>query len=205
MECLQGNNYFDQVLDYAAGVLEPYADLFMEIGQGNHETSTLKYHQINMTEQLVAKLNERTGSKICVGGYGGWILFRMRRGKQRQTFKLMRHHGFGGSARMSKGVLDSVRMAADYPDADIVVMGHKHTEYILPVPRNRVTQSGRLFKDEQLHLRVPGYKQSPVDLYEGWEVERGFAPTTNGCMAIELGWENFKGTQRFVCEPERWR
>jgi len=205
MSEFQGNNYLDSVADYTIGFLEPYAHKFILIGRGNHETSILKHHETDMTDRVVGALNHSGEHKILSGGYGGWVLFRMRCGKHQKTIRLLRHHGWGGAARMSKGVLDSSRMAAEFPDAHIVMLGHKHTEYIMPVPRNRITDMGKHSCDEQLHLRIPGYKAGANDLYEGWEVEKGFPPTTIGCMALELGIETFKGQRRYTYEPERWK
>ncbi len=186
---LQGNDYLDALVTYNTRFLEPYADMFIVIGRGNHETSILKHHETDLTERLVGVLNDRTGSNILSGGYGGWIFFRCTRGSHRHTFKMYRHHGHGGAAPMTKGVLDSVRMAATHPDVDVVVTGHKHTRYVFPVPRTRINSYGRITYDEQLHVRVPGYKASLDDHYEGWEVEKGFPPSSLGSMILEIGYE----------------
>jgi hypothetical protein len=186
---LQGNNYFDAASAYVADFLEPHAKKIILLGKGNHETNVLKRQQIDMTERLVGRLNDRTGSNILCGGYSGWVFFRMNRGKQRYTIKMYRHHGFGGGAMMTAGVLDTRRMAAWQPDANIIVLGHKHTEYVLPVARQRINSHGTISYDEQLHVRVPGYLAGMEDGYEGWPTERGFPPTTAGAMKLTLGFD----------------
>jgi len=187
---LQGNNYFDAASRYVADFLEPHAKKIIVMGDGNHETNVLKRQQVNMTERLVATLNDRTGSNIQYGGYSGWIFFRCTRNNQRKTITLYRHHGSGGASPVTKGVIGTARMAVYLPDADIVVTGHTHTEFVVPIARMRVTQSGKLYYDEQLHVKVPGYSASMDDGFEGWAVEKGFAPTTTGAMRLTIGFEN---------------
>jgi hypothetical protein len=49
---LRGNNYLDALVDYNGDFFEEFADLFLIMSPGNHETSILKHHQTNLNERL---------------------------------------------------------------------------------------------------------------------------------------------------------
>lgn len=193
---LRGEDYLDKLVSYTADFLEPHADSFLLIGRGNHETGIKRHHQTDLTERLVGTLNDRCKTHILSGGYAGWIIFKLTRAQQKGSFRMYRHHGAGGNAPVTKGVIQSARIAPWTPDADICLTGHTHTEWILPVPRQRVTPYGKIFYDEQLHVRVPGYKQGLQDGFEGYETEKMFAPTNVGAAWLEFWWQQERGTRR---------
>ncbi len=55
---LIGNNYLDRLVTYNAAFYEPYADSFLMLAPGNHETANLKYHQTHLTERLAERLRQ---------------------------------------------------------------------------------------------------------------------------------------------------
>jgi len=185
-----GNNYLDKLVTTAADFYEPYAGRFLFLAHGNHETSILKHHQTDLTERLCAMLNDRTGSNIRNHGYAGWVIFRCERSNQRGSIRKYRHHGYGGGAPVTKGVIHTARMAVYLPDANIIWTGHTHTEYIVPIARDRINDAGRVYQDEQTHIRTAGYKNGRSDGFGGWEVEKGLAPTTTGAHWLRVYWES---------------
>ena len=204
MPQFQGNNYLDSVAQYIVDFLEPWKDRFVCIGRGNHETSILKHHETDITERVVGALNDR-GGNIVSAGYGTWVLFRLRRDKQRKCVRMFRHHGYGGSSPVTKGVIHTARTAVWLPDADIVWMGHTHTEYVVPISRQRISRNGEIYYDEQMHVRTPGYKAGLTDNYEGWATERGFAPTTVGAMMLNFKFDCRRRVHDFVFDFERMK
>jgi len=174
-------NYFDAIVDDAAKFYAPYADRFLLIGKGNHELSVLKNTQIDLTSRLTEKL------KVNTGGVGGWIKFKFEKimpsGKtgNRCSVKIKYHHGAGGNAPVTKGVIDTNRQAVYLPDADVVWNGHNHKAYILPLARERITDGDRIYRDTALHIRTPGYKDQG-----DWEREKNFPPTPHGAVWLNI-------------------
>jgi len=92
-------------------------------------------------------------------------------------------HGSGGEAPVTRGVIQTNRQAVYLPDADIVINGHSHNSYWIPIQRERLTRDGTQYFDTQHHLRTPGYMQSYGDGTAGWEVTRGGVPKPlGGCF-----------------------
>lgn len=126
-------------------------------------------------------------SKIHRAGYSGWIVLRARlHGQQIVTRRIAFHHGYGGDAPVTKGTVQTARMAVYLPDADFVLTGHTHNEWQFPIPRVRITNQGSIFHDEQLHLKCPTYKEEYRDGFCGWHIERGGPPKPVGALWLRL-------------------
>jgi hypothetical protein len=177
-------DYYDYVVKDARDYLLPYAHLIDILADGNHELSVLKNANTNLPDRLVYALNDKAGSKIVHGGYGGWVryMFNLSDGGfgKRTSIKLKYFHGSGGDAPVTKGVMHTNRQAVFLPDANIVVNGHNHNQYHLVLNRERISNKGELYFDLQHHIRVPGYKQSYGDGTGGWDVTRGAPPKPVG-------------------------
>lgn len=181
-----GDDYFTRVLQGAAEFYGPYADRFISLGYGNHESAALKRSGVDLISGLASILNDRHGTSIRPHGYSGWIVFRCNRSTQRQTFALYRHHGWGGSSPSTQGIGKARDMAAWCPDADIVMTGHSHNSWITRVDRLRLNIAGVQGSDSQLHTCVPGYKRGLGDGWGGFEVERQPAPKPIGATWLLL-------------------
>lgn len=182
------NDYLDALVETATAFFTPYASRIIRLAHGNHETSILKKHETDLTARLSEQLNRRRGADIASGGYSGWVMFRFidQRGSV-TTKKLWYIHGYGGGGPVTKGVIQSNRQAVYVPDADFVVNGHIHEEWVLPITRTRLQDDGTQYLDEQLHVRVPTYKDEYGNGSGGWHVERGGPPKPLGAA-----WLNFK-------------
>lgn len=182
-ECLSSDEYYDDTVDHVAGLLEPYADTIKFIGIGNHESAIIKHLNSNPIRRVCDKLRDRTGADIIEGGYSGYIRFLFTFDTtKRQTVVLRYHHGSGGSSPVTKGVIQTNRRAVWVPDADILISGHTHQDYRVPIIRERIGNTGVIRHDIQLHVQVPSYKShNPVKSRNGgYEEEREFAPTRCG-------------------------
>ena len=185
----QNGEYLDSLVTTAADFFEPYAECMPVLGLGNHETAILKAHETNLTDRLVHCLKERTSQKVFMGGYSTWIRFRFRFGKTktiRASKVLWMFHGSGGDAPMSFGTLNVKRQGSIIPDADLVATGHSHNEFVVPLTRARLTRAGRPYLDEQLHVKVPTYKEEYGHGVKGWHVERGAPPKPTGATWISF-------------------
>jgi hypothetical protein len=184
-------DYFDFVSDDTAAYLEEYAENIILLCMGNHETKVLKNANTNLTDRLVYKLNTMNGTNIKVGGYGGWVrfMFNMSDGKStgpRKSWRLKYFHGAGGEAPVTRGVIQTARQAVYLPDANVVLNGHNHHQYVIPIARERLSNKGKHYSDIQYHVRTPGYKQDYGDGTKGWNVERGGVPKPIGAVWMIL-------------------
>lgn len=179
--------YLDSLLKEAAEFYGPYAGNFAVIGRGNHETAVLEKHGVDLISNFVHRLNADHDGNAYAGGYGGWVVFRFHIQK---TVIVSRHlkyfHGSGGGGPVTRGVIQTNRMAVMYPDADIVFSGHTHDAWIMPIARERISQRGMQFQDLSYHVRTPTYKDEYRAGEGGWHVERGGPPKPIGAMWLKF-------------------
>ena len=186
---LRDGNYLDALVKYNCEFYQPFADRFLQFSPGNHETSIIKRHETDLTMRLVERLNAGLDRDFPIyhGGFAGWVVFQFKISTAYDTRRLFYHHGYGGGGAVTRGVIQTNRMAVYLPDADIVASGHTHDEYALTIQRDRLTREGLQYQDEQLHLRTPGYKDEYADAHGGWHIERGAPPKPLGAY-----WLHFK-------------
>ena len=185
----QNGVYLDSLVSTAAEFYRPYAKLFVLLGKGNHETAIRGRHETDLTDRLAAKLRE-FGSQAIAGGYGGFVRFQFLANKtKRQSRVLYHYHGSGGGGPVTRGTIQTSRIAVYTPDADIVLTGHTHDSWTVPIARQRLTQQGAIYHDEQLHVRVGGYKDAWADGSCGWEVEKMLGPKPKDSAWLRFGWD----------------
>lgn len=176
-------DYLDALVETAEKFFKPYASQFIMIGMGNHETSILEKHETNLTNNLVNRLNHH-GGNVYNGGYSGWISFEFVHERQGHVIqkRLWYIHGYGGGGPVTRGVIQTNRKAVYLPDPDIVISGHTHDEWIMPISRTRLTVDNRQYLDEQIHVQIPTYKDEYNDGYEGFHIEKGRPPKPIGAI-----------------------
>lgn len=182
------SDYFDFVVKDAARILSPFAKNIVLIADGNHETATLKNNGISLTDRLVWTLNMEHGSSILHGGYGGWVRFLFSSGDlgKRKSVRMKYFHGSGGDAPVTRGVIQTNRQAAYLDGADIVVNGHNHQSYHVPIVKESLNNNGRVVFSTQHHIRTPGYKNEYNDGSGGWAIERGMPPKPLGGTFVTM-------------------
>jgi hypothetical protein len=190
----QREEYMDALVDYAHEVLGPYSDVLALLGLGNHETGALKNNETHLLNRLVDRLNDN-GSSAVLGGYQGWLkmLFESEAQNNRQSINIRYTHGGGADAPVTKGTIQSSRRAVIYPDAHVVISGHSHNQWMMPIPRLRLNNVGREVRDEQLHLQIPSYKDEITGQVDGFAVEKQHAPKPMGAWWLKFWWEKDKG------------
>ena len=181
-------DYYDFVVKDTARLLAPFAQNLMLITPGNHETAVLKNASISLIDRLVYSLNIEHGGQVMQGGYGGWVRFLLSRGTQggRLSVKVKYHHGFGGESMMTKGVGHASRQQVYIKDADIILNGHNHNAYYVPVISETISDAGKLVFHTTHHIRTPGYKQDYGNGMSGWAVEKGMVPKPLGGAFVKL-------------------
>ena len=168
----QTNDYFGAIVRTTVDFLEPYAHLITVIGYGNHETSVLKRHEIDLLKMIVESLNQKTGSNIHLGGYGGWIIMK----GFRCSTKIRYAHGSGGGGIVTKGNINLTRALEMYEGFDVFTMGHVHENLCRNDNRNTLVKKGQImtYENKQLHMMITGtYKEEFGKGDFGWHVERG--------------------------------
>ena len=184
-----GDDYFDRIVRHAAEFYAPYAKQFLLIGKGNHESKVLKHNSTCLPSQLVDKLNYKYGGSVYNGGYGGWVEFKFVVNKtKRKSLHLKYHHGAGGGGPVTKGVIQANRQGVYLPDADIVVNGHTHDSWVLPIARERL-RAGVIGRDLCWFVRTPGYKNEYNDGSGGFAVEKWMPPKPLGATWLRFYYE----------------
>lgn len=199
------SDYINALVEVAAKRYRPYAPLWWLLGKGNHETAVLKNKNVDLTSMLAYDLNKAVDdaheSAVQVGGYGGWVRFHfLMRKTVKQTVDLKYFHGAGGGGPVTRGVIDTNRQAVYLPDADIVVNGHVHDNYVLPVTRERFGTQGNITHDYLWFIRTPTYKDEYGDGSGGFHIERGRPPKPVGCVFGEFFYELGRINLRFWSE-----
>ena len=183
-----GRTYLDLVCEYTIEFLKPYAQNIALISYGNHEKTINKFHNHDILRSIVWTLNLEDGVNIQLGGYSGWVFIRMKKPSGAGTgCQVHYHHGFGGNAKRSKGMLDVQIEAMKYPDAHILVRGHTHQKWYDPsTTRMRVTRSGRIYKDKIKYIQSGSYVDGIREGKSGWPVEKNFNPTDIGGWFVDF-------------------
>lgn len=195
----QAGNYLDLLVDTAFEFYRPYKSHFAVLGRGNHETAIYGKHETDLTERLVSRLKGDKGIAES-SGYGGWIRCQFWNSRKcRHTLWIYHYHGSGGGGPVTKGVPQTNRTAVFTPDADVILTGHTHDEWIVWITRQRISPHGMVYHDQQLHMRPPGYKDAWNDGYAGWEVERMHGPKSIGALWLRMEYQH----KKMILDPMR--
>lgn len=195
-------------IDMAFRELEPYADLIDLIGCGNHETSVEKYHSFDPISALNHRLNVECGAKIAHGDYCGYYWMQLfEPPRTYATFRIRYHHGFGGAAPVTKGIIDFARMQQYITCADVLWTGHKHNRIAVRDTRERHTKQGRIAYEDVLCVQSAAY-QATYPAWDGkgrrpysWGQEKGFAPQPMGGFLVRVWSERTENrSAKAMCE-----
>lgn len=184
-----GDNYFDLIVEHAADFYAPYARWLKLFGRGNHESSALNHHGIDLTSNLVHRINthEARSGQAFRGGFGGWVTFQFFVNTTKGYTKRLKYfHGAGGGGPVTRGVIQSNRQAVYLPDADIVVNGHTHDSWYVPIARERITTKGLINHDLAHHIRLASYKDEYATGADGYQVERWAPPKPIGAAWLRF-------------------
>ena len=73
-----------------------------------------------------------------------------------------------------------------YPDSDIILTGHIHGQWSLPLVSERIDQRGNIYEHEALHLQLPSYKNDIQGATGGFAIEREFQRATLGGYKVNI-------------------
>tara|TARA_R100001163_G_C5048690_1_gene185693 strand:+ start:476 stop:1393 length:918 start_codon:yes stop_codon:yes gene_type:complete len=179
-------NYLDCLVQGFSDFAEFAAPNIAFMGRGNHELSILKHIETDLIERTAERLRI-AGSSVVTGGIGGWIIVKIHITKtQFVTVPVYYTHGTGGGGPVTKGVIQTNRRAVYLPDAQVIISGHIHEEWIVTLARERLTSRGRVYLDEQVHLCSATYKQEYDPVNSSWHSQMGRPPKPIGGTWLEM-------------------
>ena len=183
-------SYLNALVDYAGQFFAPFVDNIALIGQGNHESSVDNKLEYDLQDGLIHELNRIGAHKVIRGGYRGWIrfMFQDANGGLRMSKRGYYTHGYGGGGPVTKGVIQASRKAVYLANADYVFGGHIHEQWIFPIQRVRLTESGKEVCDKQYHVQLPTYKEEFLNKSGGFHHEKGGPPKPLGAWWIRFYW-----------------
>lgn len=158
---LLASNYFDRVIREAAEFYtQEYKGIklsrqFALLGQGNHESAWLKFHETCPTDNLVRAIRTcDPNSQIGAGAYGGYVHFQFSfGGATNRSFTIRYLHGASSGGQITMGALDAKRIASWVVDANMIAIGHTHDSMVIPLPENG---SEFAMASTQLRTRMSG-------------------------------------------------
>ena len=174
--------YLNYICEEAVEFLTPYASNIFAWFMGNHETVVLKNSDFDIVRAIIEGLKYKTSHQIEQMNYTGYLVYKFNsKSSNRGKRKIWVHHGYGGNAPATKGVLNVGRRAAAYPCADILVTGHTHECWAMPHAQEMLSNKGIVQKRVQWHVQIPSMKDETKNKKGiGWGIEKGFNPQVNG-------------------------
>jgi len=188
--------YLDELVNSAIERYKPYANNFAMLGLGNHESAILD----KLGTNLSARLAKGLGEHVQAMPYAGWVAIKARTPNHRlHKVNIYYNHGSSNGGLMSFGTLDVRRMASYLQDADIIVQGHTHDCYVLPLARERLCD-GKVERSIGWHVRTPSYLDDFAS--RGWTARTGKPPRVHGCIWLVLQFERDRTGIRFTIDVE---
>jgi len=176
-------DYFDSLVDNAVKRYSPYAKRWAMVAQGNHEQAVLKNYATDLTERFAAGMRA-SGGQTQAMPYAGWVrVFAKGVTREHNLLTLYYSHGSGKGGMMSFGTLDTRRIQS-YVLADVVVQGHTHDPYVLPIARERLSTRNVVAREATWHIRCASYLDSFSR--RGWDAQSGKPPRVFGCVWLVI-------------------
>lgn len=182
--------YLDSIVETAVDFWKPYANLLVVCGYGNHETAIIKWQETDILRRFVDLLNYQCKTNVQVGGYGGWIVYRLDYHGKVSSFKHRYFHGSGGGGIVTKGTINLTRATEMYDGFDIFSMGHIHENLAIDVCMNTLDyhpKKGYFTTNKNVHMMITGtFKEEYQDGSKGWHIERGAPPKPIGGRLLKI-------------------
>jgi hypothetical protein len=199
-EQYKASHYFDALVIDACKFFQQYKDVPLWIfGLGNHETSVMKKMSTNLCERLALMLRLQ-GVNAEAAGYWGYlrITFKYKNGGDQPSKMIYWHHGTSTNALVTKGVIQTNRQGVYLHDADVVLNGHNHHAYCMPIQVEKVNPfTLEPYTQSVWYLRTPGYQMSAPDSKQvfGFGAEKHRAPTPRGCIFLDMTYRKGVGLE----------
>jgi hypothetical protein len=163
--------YIDEVIKDVVEFLTPYKSILAFYSPGNHETSVEKRIEYGIVDKICYQL------EMSQGNYSGYIycrFFAYLEGSTKVPLIIGYHHGYGQGGVVTRDSISTNRKAVYQPDCNILISGHTHDRWVIPITRNRISRYGESI-DQQWHIKTGTYQNAPID-FNGYAIEKGLAP-----------------------------
>lgn len=173
------DNQLNVKLEETAHFLTPYKDQILFMGRGNHEESVIKYSGLDLMQMITTMLNAGSKHKIQYGNYANFLRFAWvnSRGQTQAKYDIFAHHGAGGSAPVTKGMIDFSRLANGV-HADLIWVGHKHQSIVdYSSPIMYIDQNGNVVLKNRQLIQTPSYQKGRTIDYNVNFAERFYSHT----------------------------
>ena len=183
--------YYDAIVMDVAKFLSGFDIPYYILALGNHETGVLKHSNTDLLGNVAYQLRVEHGKQAIAMGYWGYmrVQFRYKKGAHNVSKLIYWHHGKSNGAPVTKGVIQVARQGVYLQAPDVVLNGHNHQAYAMPVQVERLQQKSMTpYTATIWYLRTPGYKKSPGDSQSVWgfDAEKHRAPTPKGCHFLNM-------------------
>ena len=203
----------NEEIEYIVNFLKPYVNYIDYIGQGNHETSVIKFNSVDPAYMIVWSLNQirdKDIPRMVCGDYKGFITLKFFKPFQEtkaavRRYIIFSHHGKGGNSPITKGMIDIQRLTMTNI-AHLYWLGHKHTQIIDDTLHyETVNKNGDIVTINQVGIITAGYEKSfkanninPNELMTinnscyklNWQEENFYSTNINGCMMLTIDLRN---------------
>jgi predicted phosphodiesterase len=192
------DNQLNVKLNEAYEFLKPYQKNILFFGRGNHEESIMKYNGLDVLEMLTTMLNMGSEHKILYGNYTNFLRFAFKeKNRNEYNYDIYAHHGCGGSAPATKGMLDFGALAKGI-NADLIWLGHKHNSLIdYSSPVMHIDRNGDVILKNRQCIETPSYQKGRTIDYNVSFAERfynhtalsGFGEVNLRCAGGKKGYQ----------------
>lgn len=192
------DNQLNVKLNEAYEFLKPYQNNILFFGRGNHEESIMKYNGLDVLEMLTTMLNMGSEHKILYGNYTNFLRFTFKeKNRNEYNYDIYAHHGCGGSAPATKGMLDFGALAKGI-NADLIWIGHKHSSLIdYSAPVMHIDRNGDVILKNRQCIETPSYQKGRTIDYNANFAERfynhtalsGFGEVNLRCAGGKKGYQ----------------
>ncbi len=206
---IQGRaDILNATLEMAYDVLSPYKDSIDMIGLGNHESAAEKYHSVDIIALLLDRL-ATDNRRIAYGGYTGFVKYQFEKstGNNRLPLVIYYHHGSGGSAPVTRGMIDFNRKQT-WVDADVIWLAHKHNRLSDATPQRMrcpVTGDDPIIEEVRCIMtggyRRSGLGQSQEEIQKmgrrsNYAIDGGMSPQGIGGARLIIRVKEHRSTER---------
>lgn len=192
------DNQLNVKLNEAYEFLKPYQNNILFFGRGNHEESVMKYNGLDVLEMLTTMLNMGSEHKILYGNYTNFLRFTFKeKNRNEYNYDIYAHHGCGGSAPATKGMLDFGALAKGI-NADLIWLGHKHNSLVdYSAPVMHIDRNGDIILKNRQCIETPSYQKGRTIDYNANFAERfynhtalsGFGEVNLRCAGGKKGYQ----------------
>jgi len=192
------DNQLNVKLNEAYEFLKPYQKNILFFGRGNHEESIMKYNGLDVLEMLTTMLNMGSEHKILYGNYTNFLRFTFKeKNRNEYNYDIYAHHGCGGSAPATKGMLDFGALAKGI-NADLIWLAHKHNSLIdYSSPVMHIDRNGDVILKNRQCIETPSYQKGRTIDYNANFAERfynhtalsGFGEINLRCAGSKKGYQ----------------